>query len=381
MQSVHPGYRIIYQKVKYDVALEYFRPYLQGRSFRVIYGHSTSATIHIVCSVPQGSSFGSRLFILYNADLAEVVQKHNVNIHVFADDTQLYCHCLCDEISATTVQLKRLAEVSHWMSANRLKLNPDKTELLWAGTKYSQSSLGSMSLSLEIDSDNVMASDHVRVLGMTFSSECSLDKHVSGVCAACFYWLRQLRRVWRSLDDESAKTLVHAFVIAGWTTTTWCSLVHRGLSLTDCSGNWTLLHVLSAELASTAVDCRSCYMPTCTGSMWQIEFCTSSPSQSTGVSTTRRQSTWQPVVSLSLISLIVSNCAQHTVAGWMYRAIDEQYSAVGRSLSLDQLSGIRFQTSLEKRLKTLSDCHWKRRFSNNIIMFSALEVFLRQGAI
>jgi len=83
----------------HDVALEWFRSYLQGRSFRVIYDYSTSATIHIVCSVPQGS--------------------------------QLYCHCLRDEMSATTVRLERcLAEVSHWMSANRLKLNPDKTELL-----------------------------------------------------------------------------------------------------------------------------------------------------------------------------------------------------------------------------------------------------------
>jgi len=161
----------------------------------------------------------------------------------------------------------------------------------------------------------------------------------------------------------------------GWTTATWYSLVHRGLSLTDSSGYWTLLHVLSAERASTTVDCRSCNMPTCTGSMWQVEFGTNSPSQSTGVSTTRRQSTWQSVVSLSRISLVVSDCAQHTVASWMYRAIDEHHSAVGRSLSLDQPSGIRFQTSLEKRLKTLSGCHWKRRFSDNICVFSASVVF------
>jgi len=114
---------------------------------------------------------------------------------------------------------------------------------------------------------------------------------------------------------------------------------------------------------------------TCTGSMWQIEFSTSSPSQSTGVFTTRRQSTWRSVVSLSRISLVVSDCAQHTVASLMYRAIDEQHSAVGRSLSLDQPSGIRFQTSLEKRLRTLSGCHWWRRFSDNISVFSALEVF------
>jgi len=77
-----------------DVALEWFRSYLQGRSFLVICGHSTSATIYVVCSVPlpQGSVLGPRLFISYKADLAEVVQRHNVNIHAFADDTQLYCH-------------------------------------------------------------------------------------------------------------------------------------------------------------------------------------------------------------------------------------------------------------------------------------------------
>ena len=47
---------------------------------------------------------------------------------------------------------------------------------------------------------------------MTISSDLSLDKHVSSVCAKCFFGLRQLRRVRRSLDVESVKTLVHAFV-------------------------------------------------------------------------------------------------------------------------------------------------------------------------
>ena len=54
------------------------RSYLQGRSFHVIYGGSLSAIIHIDCSVPQGSVLGPRLFILYKADLAEVVKKYDV---------------------------------------------------------------------------------------------------------------------------------------------------------------------------------------------------------------------------------------------------------------------------------------------------------------
>ena len=217
----------------HGVALQWFRSYLQGRSFRVIYGGSTSTTIHIACSVPQGSVLGPRLFILYKADLAEVVEKHNVNIHVFADDTQLYQHCHRREMTTTVRQLEQcLVDVSHWMSANRLKLNPEKTELLWAGSRYSQSWLGSTGLSLRMESDSIMASDHVRVLGVTFSSDLSLDKHVSNVCAACFFWLRQLRRVRRSLDSESVKILVHAFVIAR---VDYCNMILAGApkSVTD----------------------------------------------------------------------------------------------------------------------------------------------------
>jgi len=52
----------------------------------------------------------------------------------------------------------------------------------------------------------------VRLLGVTISSNLSTDKHVSHTSSACFYCLRQIRRIRRSLATESAKTLVHAFV-------------------------------------------------------------------------------------------------------------------------------------------------------------------------
>ena len=37
-------------------------------------------------------------------------------------------------------------------------------------------------------------------------------KHVGNISSWCFHWLRQIRRIRRSLDAESAKTLVHAFI-------------------------------------------------------------------------------------------------------------------------------------------------------------------------
>ena len=43
-------------------------------------------------------------------------------------------------------------------------------------------------------------------------ADLSFDRHVSIVSASSFYWLRQLQRSRRSLDTESAATLVHSFV-------------------------------------------------------------------------------------------------------------------------------------------------------------------------
>jgi len=85
------------------------------------------------------------------------------------------------------------------MAANRLKFNTENTELLLAGCRYSsEAQLGSSGLSVQFGGEYTFSSDHVRVLGVTVSSNLSLDKHVATVCSSGFYWLHQLRRVRRS---------------------------------------------------------------------------------------------------------------------------------------------------------------------------------------
>jgi len=38
-----------------------------------------------------------------------------------------------------------------------------------------------------------------------------MDMHLANVCKICFFWLRHVRRIRRSLDVESVKILVHSF--------------------------------------------------------------------------------------------------------------------------------------------------------------------------
>jgi len=111
----------------------------------------TSSVVYIVCSFPQGSVLGPLLFIVYTADLAAIVEKHGVTLHAFADNTQSYLHCRRVDMESAAAQLGRcIADVRYWMSANRLGLNTDKTELLWVGYCL---------LVLHLGSDSIAARD------------------------------------------------------------------------------------------------------------------------------------------------------------------------------------------------------------------------------
>jgi len=74
------------------------------------------------------------------------------------------------------------------MSANRLKLNPEKIELLWSGSRYILCKPEARGPAIKLSSDTIEASGHVRVLGLFLSSDLSFfQKHVSAVRAACFF--------------------------------------------------------------------------------------------------------------------------------------------------------------------------------------------------
>ena len=69
-----------------------------------------------------------------------------------------------------------------------------------------------------------------RTCGTDLEADLSLEKHVSNVSATCFYHLRRLRHIRRSLTSESATTLVHAFVTSrhGHSRVDYCNVVFAG---------------------------------------------------------------------------------------------------------------------------------------------------------
>ena len=169
------------------------------------------------------------------------------------------------------------------MSAHRLKLNTDKTELLWVGTRHSLSQHGPFPV-LQLGSDLTTSSDHVRLLGATITSDLNLDRHVSVVSASCFYWL-QLRRTRRSLDQESAATLVHAFVTSR---VDYCNTLLTGAPKVTTDKLQRVLNAAARSLpvpTSSTGPCRGCCTPSCTGSTYLSESHASSKSSGSAAST------------------------------------------------------------------------------------------------
>jgi len=71
-----------------------------------------------------------------------VTDQRKVNLHTNADDSQLYVHCQRHDTASTVARLGQCVDdIGHWTAANRLQMNPAKTELLWAGSKHNISVL------------------------------------------------------------------------------------------------------------------------------------------------------------------------------------------------------------------------------------------------
>ena len=118
--------------------LDWLDSYLQPRSFCVAIGEEYSEEQSLTFSVPQGSCMGLTLYTLYASTLSTVIPE-GIDIHGYADDHALkkaFQPAIPGEEELTLLNLSNtMDEVDTWMKANRLKLNPTKTEFVYFGSR------------------------------------------------------------------------------------------------------------------------------------------------------------------------------------------------------------------------------------------------------
>ena len=210
------------------LALKWFPSYLTERYQSVKIGSTLSNLQKLLFGVPQGSVLGPLLFSLYTSPLSTLIGKHKaINFHFYADDTQLYVHLSNRNASASFDKLNRcLRDVKEWMSASKLKLNPDKTEFILFGSKKQRKRLNAC-FPIDILCNPLHPTESVKNLGVWFDSDFSFSKHVQNVCNGCFSQLRDFRNIRQFLTQDAAVSIANAFVSSRLD---YCNSLFRSLS-------------------------------------------------------------------------------------------------------------------------------------------------------
>ena len=129
------------------------------------------------------------LFTMYIKPLSAIIDSHSIIHHSFADDLQLQ------------------------MSANMLKLNDSKTELMLVTSKRSKH-LHNLPTSITIGTGQIPFKQSVKNFGFTLDCHLTMNAHVSNIAPTCYFELRRLASIRRFLTSTATAKLVSAFVLS-----------------------------------------------------------------------------------------------------------------------------------------------------------------------
>ena len=205
--------------------LDWFKSYLSDRTQCVHINGKFSAPQQLKYDVPQGSGLGPLLFSIYILPLGDIIRKHQMELHIYADDIQVYVSVCPTTSNGVKLVVSRLElcvnNINEWMSANFLKLNADKTEVILLGFKTQLAKIDLLHVNIA-GVDIPIKSDPVRNLGVMFDSGLTMAAQVANVTRSASFQLRNISKARRMLTTDSTKIAVHTWSLQDLTTATAC---------------------------------------------------------------------------------------------------------------------------------------------------------------
>jgi len=166
----------------------------------------------------------------------------------------MYVNCPVADAEVTIRQQGAwVADVDGWMKTIRLRLNPQKTQLIWLGSRQQLEKLNMVDIQLVSASLSPLSA--VRDLGVTIDSRLTMVDHVSAVCHACYFLLRQLRVIHSHQRRPRHSSTPSS--VAALTTVMLCYMASQIVNFSDCSLCRTLLRGWSLVCGQRSTSRRS----------------------------------------------------------------------------------------------------------------------------
>ena len=182
--------------------VDWYRSYLTGRTQCTKCNMNyISDPMNVSLGVPQGSTLGPLLFIIYVNDLCLIKDIYNVHIKMYADDTVIYASGRKMSDVQDTLQ-NCINYVHEWCTLNRLYMNMKKTKIMWFGV--SNIADDAMSDTICIAGSMIERVYTYPYLGIELDSVLSFDKHLDNVVSKCSQKLYIFRKVHRFISVDTA---------------------------------------------------------------------------------------------------------------------------------------------------------------------------------
>ena len=172
--------------------------FLSNRSQHVMVDGCRSRLVNVVSGVPHGNVLGPLFFLLYTSELFSILENKLIG---YADDSTLMAVVPSPGVRVAVAEslIRDLGRVSEWCDLWGMKLHAIKTKTMALSRSRT---MPPQSPPLTIIGTVLKESDYLIILGVTFDSKMTFEKHRRSVPRADSQRLGILRKSWRVFHDR-----------------------------------------------------------------------------------------------------------------------------------------------------------------------------------
>ena len=187
----------------------------------------------------------------------------NCSTECYVDDTKLFVSFHSQDTQQIVEEMNEDLGVRNWCFRNRLLLNPDKTKLIFFGSRQMTLKLREFRLSLL--GKNISPVQSAKDLGVILDSNLTFDDHIKTTVSECIAYLAQIDHVKHCLDRTSLLTLINALVSVSCTTARMSGKIpqRKYTEIVDCAEVHMSNHQWREKVPSSNSPLKKFVLVTC----------------------------------------------------------------------------------------------------------------------